>query len=149
MHAVCQDSFPPCIYMSDTSHAVASLVHQYNEIQISKGNLNNKVCYTFDAGPNACLFVPGAVANEMLSLLLRTFPPSSPQNADSFIRGMKPQTLTLSKELESIADENAQSGRLKYLIHTKVGEGPRVLTEDGAHLLDPVSGLPTESGGMA
>ncbi|ROT84009.1 diphosphomevalonate decarboxylase [Penaeus vannamei] len=149
MHAVCQDSFPPCIYMSDTSHAVASLVHQYNEIQISKGNLNNKVCYTFDAGPNACLFVPGAVANEMLSLLLRTFPPSSPPNADNFIRGMKPQTLSLSKELESIADENAQSGRLKYLIHTKVGEGPRVLTEDGAHLLDPVSGLPTESGGMA
>lgn len=43
MHAVCQDSFPPCIYMSDTSHAVASLVHQYNETQISKGNLNNKV----------------------------------------------------------------------------------------------------------
>lgn len=56
-----------------------------------------QVCYTFDAGPNACLFVPGAVANEMLSLLLRTFPPSSPPNADNFIRGMKPQTLSLSK----------------------------------------------------
>ena len=51
-HAICQDTFPPCVYMNQTSHAVSSLVHQLNEYFGE-----NVACYTFDAGPNACLFL--------------------------------------------------------------------------------------------
>ena len=51
-HAICQDTFPPCVYMNQTSHAVSSLVHKINEYFGE-----NVVCYTFDAGPNACLFL--------------------------------------------------------------------------------------------
>jgi hypothetical protein len=29
-HAVCLDTFPPNVYMNDTSHAIAKLVHAYN-----------------------------------------------------------------------------------------------------------------------
>ncbi len=32
MHAACLDTFPPCTYMTDTSHAVVSLVHEINRI---------------------------------------------------------------------------------------------------------------------
>ncbi len=32
LHAVCLDTYPPCVYMNEVSHAVASLVHQINEI---------------------------------------------------------------------------------------------------------------------
>ena len=51
-HAICQDTYPPCVYMNQTSHGVSSLVHQINEFFGE-----NVVCYTFDAGPNACLFL--------------------------------------------------------------------------------------------
>lgn len=30
-HAVCLDTYPPCVYMNDVSHSVAALVHKYND----------------------------------------------------------------------------------------------------------------------
>lgn len=30
-HAICLDTFPPCVYMNDTSHSVANFVHAYND----------------------------------------------------------------------------------------------------------------------
>ncbi len=30
-HAVCLDTYPPCVYMNDVSHAIADLVHQINK----------------------------------------------------------------------------------------------------------------------
>ncbi len=29
-HAVCLDTYPPCVYMNDVSHAIADLMHQIN-----------------------------------------------------------------------------------------------------------------------
>ena len=29
-HAVCLDTFPPNVYMNDTSHAIVNLIHAYN-----------------------------------------------------------------------------------------------------------------------
>ena len=51
LHAVCLDTVPPCVYMNDTSHAVASLVEAINA---TEGK--TVAAYTFDAGPNACIF---------------------------------------------------------------------------------------------
>ena len=51
LHAVCLDTVPPCVYMSDTSHAVAALVEAINA---AEGKA--VAAYTFDAGPNACIF---------------------------------------------------------------------------------------------
>jgi diphosphomevalonate decarboxylase len=30
MHAVCLETYPPCIYMNDTSHLIVDLIHSYN-----------------------------------------------------------------------------------------------------------------------
>lgn len=51
-HAICLDTYPPCVYMSDVSHNIVNVIHKYNELS---GEL--KVAYTFDAGPNACLYL--------------------------------------------------------------------------------------------
>ncbi|XP_066981662.1 diphosphomevalonate decarboxylase [Macrobrachium rosenbergii] len=141
MHAVCQDTFPPCVYMSDTSHSVACLVHQYNDVKESQGSLSQKVCYTFDAGPNACLFVPAIVIDEFMTLLLHAFPPSSSQNMNDYVRGHQTETMPLSQGLLSLLDEDCQGGQLKFIIHTKVGGGPCVL-DDSAALLDCETGMP-------
>ena len=47
-----QDTFPPCIYMNPTSHEVSALIHQLNSL-----TGRSVAAYTFDAGPNACLFL--------------------------------------------------------------------------------------------
>ena len=38
-HAVCLDTFPPCVYMNDTSHSIVEMVHAYNDYKSS-----SKVC---------------------------------------------------------------------------------------------------------
>ena len=30
-HAICLDTYPPCVYMNDRSHSVSHFVHKYNE----------------------------------------------------------------------------------------------------------------------
>jgi len=31
-HAVCLDTYPPCVYMNDVSHGIANLIHTINKI---------------------------------------------------------------------------------------------------------------------
>lgn len=30
-HAICQDTYPPCVYLNQVSHEIISFVHDYNE----------------------------------------------------------------------------------------------------------------------
>lgn len=30
-HAICLDTYPPCVYMNDQSHSVSHFIHKYNE----------------------------------------------------------------------------------------------------------------------
>jgi len=71
MHSVTLDTYPPTVYLTDVSHAIIDLVHLYNKL---KGA--TKVAYTFDAGPNACLFLEEADVPEVLALIKNNFPPS-------------------------------------------------------------------------
>ena len=42
LHAICQDTFPPCVYMNQTSHQVVRMVHELNQLSGS-----TKVCQLF------------------------------------------------------------------------------------------------------
>jgi len=48
MHATMLDSWPPVMYLNDTSRAIINAVHELNA-----KNGRNVAAYTFDAGPNA------------------------------------------------------------------------------------------------
>jgi len=131
-HAVCQDTYPPCIYLNHVSHQVAALVHQFN-------NLADRfvATYTFDAGPNACIFLMEEDVPRLTALLAHFF--DGTQGSD-FVRGEKVSYDALSTEEIQKYNVDKIEGGLKYVIATRAGEGPQQLTSD-QHLLTP-AGLP-------
>lgn len=128
-HAVCLDSYPPFVYMTEVSHMIIELIHKYNEL------FGTKIAYTFDAGPNACLYLLETEVPKVISLIKHAFPSSNP---DSFITGLKFDEEILDPQLTSIKPQ--AKDLIKYAIYTKVGEGPTEVT-DGSHLLND-KGLP-------
>ncbi|KAF4532211.1 hypothetical protein B566_EDAN002274 [Ephemera danica] len=126
-HAVCLDTYPPAVYLNDVSHAIIRLVHQYNQ---ECGKV--KVAYTFDAGPNACLFMLAEDVPKVATIFKNAFPPSAEQDMD-FFRGSPIEPAIDGKTVEA-----SSMGKLRYIIHTHVGEGPQEVEN---HLLDS-AGLP-------
>lgn len=125
-HAVCLDTYPPCVYMTDVSHKIVEIVHKYNEIS---GDL--KVAYTFDAGPNACLYLLEKDVPEVLSLIKHMFPTSS----NEFVKGLKAPETNMTDVLKDFPMNPFQKDLMKYVIYTKVGDGPKVISNE-SHLLD-------------
>lgn len=131
-HAVCLDSFPPIVYMTDISHFIVELVHKYNEMF---GEV--KVAYTFDAGPNACLYLLEKEVSKVVSLIKHAFP----SNNTEFITGLSVVGEALTADQLGNLCQPQDKALIKYVIHTRVGEGPTEIF-DGPHLLndsvDPV-----------
>jgi len=140
-HATCLDTYPPIAYMTDTSHAITRLVHRIND----EPKNGIPICaYTFDAGPNAVIFLDEINVGHVLSKLLVEFGPlSSNAAADEFVRGQtsmsKGECLNDCPEVEM---QQTYRGELKYIIHTKVGSGAQVVEDESKFLLCPATGLP-------
>ena len=161
LHAVCLDTYPPCVYMNDVSHAAVSLVHKINEVCGGRGRNDKKiiVCYTFDAGPNACLFLKEEHVPLVAGLIQHFFPPLTgeiPNSTEStggsgigdegtYLRGERVNPLhpdpIMLKKFKGVLPATPAS--LKYVIHTAIGNGPDILSEDGCHLLDRDTGFPS------
>ncbi|XP_017110962.1 diphosphomevalonate decarboxylase [Drosophila elegans] len=141
-HAIALDTYPPCVYMNDVSHKIASFVHEYNEIM---GSLH--AAYTFDAGPNACLYVLEENVPELLNAVQRVFPSDSDDSA-TYLRGLSvPKADNIHRigdaaktKIDSL-DVSARNA-FRYIIHTKVGEGPRELNDENSLL---INGLPLDN----
>ena len=69
LHAVCLDTYPPLVYMTDSGHALCALVHAANTVA---GRV--VVGYTFDAGPNPVLLAEKHHMPVVLELVQRFFP---------------------------------------------------------------------------
>ncbi|XP_037938829.1 diphosphomevalonate decarboxylase [Teleopsis dalmanni] len=136
-HAIALDTFPPCVYMNDVSHAIVEFVHLFNKILGS-----TVVAYTFDAGPNACLYVLEENVSQVLSAIQISFPNDAANNVE-YLKGIP---VEYSKTEHNILNGNAvfttnRKNLLKYIIHTKVGDGAKKLGKEEA-LLNPTDGLP-------
>ncbi|XP_062501137.1 diphosphomevalonate decarboxylase-like isoform X2 [Corticium candelabrum] len=135
-HAVCLDTYPPIVYMSEISRQIVNIVTCYNDY-----HKTIKAAYTFDAGPNAVVYVQSGDIPEFLALVKHFFPPSD--STDSFIRGRSTSTgdtPQIEELLRRMASQLRVPGALRYIIHTAVGPGPQVLDPENS-LLGP-SGLP-------
>ena len=65
-HATCLDTYPPIFYLNDISKSIMRLVHVINE------HFGRIVCaYTYDAGPNAVLYLLEKDAKTVMSVMAR------------------------------------------------------------------------------
>lgn len=132
LHAVCLDTYPPISYLTDTSHHIMQLVHAINQ-----DNSSNMVAYSFDAGPNAFVFMQEKDVPTVLDIL-HYFYPNSDQH---FIRGIHvPRMHDTHVDYTAFSDIKVIPRALKFIIHTKPGPGPSVQESDNGLLTK--DGLP-------
>lgn len=136
IHSVCQDTYPPVQYLNDTSHYIIQLVHMLNDY-FGKP----KVAYSYDAGPNACLFLLEESVPLVLSIVNHYLPPGAVGNGEPYYKGEKVVLPKISSEvLKAIPLTPRPAGSLKGVIYTSVGDGPEVVHNNN-HLLNEI-GLP-------
>lgn len=135
-HAVCMDTYPPFVYMNPVSYAIVNLIHSYNDACGS-----NKIAYTFDAGPNACLYMLEDQIPIAYTLIKQAFPTNTNENVE-YVKGIPIKSVPLPDTIKSkLVIEEHKSNLIKYLIHTSIGEGPYEIKDLNAHLLDE-AGVP-------
>ncbi|KAJ3021914.1 diphosphomevalonate decarboxylase [Thoreauomyces humboldtii] len=150
-HAVCLDSYPPISYLSDVSRAVIQLVTAYNNLFLTPGKdgLGSKgyrAAYTFDAGPNAVLYVRQEHVAEILAIVNAIFPPPTVDREAYLGKAQE----YVGKEDENMVEDLLKRmdlqtlpiGSLQRIIATTVGDGPRILGSGGEVSLLAENGLP-------
>ncbi|KAJ3985560.1 Diphosphomevalonate decarboxylase [Lentinula detonsa] len=136
-HAVALDTAPPIFYMNDVSRSIISIIEELNRVSLlNTGHL--VAAYTFDAGPNAVIYTEEKNVKQIIELVLRYFPQAeSNPFPDPFqlFGGKQPAgTTTLPEGFNEGVAKVWETGSVKGLIHTKIGDGPRVLAEGEALL---------------
>lgn len=137
-HAVALDTDPPIFYMNDASRAVISIITEYNRVALATAG-SRKAAYTFDAGPNAVIYAPATNMKEIIELIVRYFPQKQDFD-DPFM--LFPNGLT-GKLVDGFNENVAKVfavGEVQRMIHTQVGDGPRVYGDEES-LLD-ADGMP-------
>ncbi|KAI6157985.1 GHMP kinase [Pisolithus tinctorius] len=137
-HAVALDTDPPIFYMNDVSRAIIGVVTEYNRVSIAAGG-KRKAAYTFDAGPNAVIYAPGENMKEIIGMIIQYFPQPEPFK-DPFLNEVIEGTLVPG--FNSAVAKRHEVGAVKGLIHTCVGDGPRVLGDE--HALFDANGKPKQ-----
>nr|WCZ58791.1 diphosphomevalonate decarboxylase [Seculamonas ecuadoriensis] len=135
-HAVCLDTYPPISYLNDTSRMIMALIHAYNA---AVGE--TRVCYTYDAGPNAVLYLLEKDLNAVLSLIMYAYPPSEIPLEEYFPQRSFLENIGLDS-MDNIAAHTLPSAivdklpvqlrarttdALKYIMVTRAGPGPQTV----------------------
>jgi diphosphomevalonate decarboxylase len=142
-HAVCLDTYPPIFYMNDVSRSVIRLITAYNAWAGIE-----QVAYTFDAGPNAVLYVLEQHLVEVAALVMHYYPAPVDRIADYFNRPALAADIAafcLDPALLQACDKTgrqAVAGDVKQVYCTRAGPGPQVLDAAESNL-DPATGLNT------
>ncbi|VDM92741.1 unnamed protein product [Onchocerca ochengi] len=139
LHALCMDTLPSLKYLSDNSWYLMRLIHALNRYCKS-----TKVAYTFDAGPNCCLFlesvnVPLILAainkycnlpSDLIEQLAQCSAAFEYENLKSLVEEEQKNLLLL----ESMCGEESRAiepmeGVVKDIFLSCVGAGPTILTK--------------------
>ncbi|KAH7889075.1 GHMP kinase [Phlebopus sp. FC_14] len=138
-HAVALDTDPPIFYMNDVSRAIIALVTEYNRVSTETGG-KLKAAYTYDAGPNAVIYAPKENIPEIVRMIVKYFPQAEPFKDPFGLFGTAGVQSAVVEGFNTAVAKQFDVGAVKTLIHTRVGDGPRVLGEEDALL--NADGLP-------
>ncbi|GAA5935548.1 diphosphomevalonate decarboxylase MVD1 [Sporobolomyces koalae] len=127
-HAVCLDTTPPIFYLNDTSRQIIQLVEELNRASVEAG-LGLVAAYTYDAGPNAVLYVERKHTQLVLQTVLEYFPQREPIQVESAVETPK----TFNRQVI----QRQEVGAVTRIIQTRVGDGPRVLDTNQHGLFGP------------
>ena len=115
------------------------MIVEYNRASVAAGG-SIKAAYTYDAGPNAVIYAPEENIKEIIDLIVAYFPQTQTFNdVFSVFGGAQPSGAVPAGFNEAVA-KKFEAGAVKGLIHTRVGDGPRVLGAEEALL--NAEGLP-------
>jgi len=123
-HSVCLDTYPPIFYLNSTSNTIIKLISKINE---AFGE--NKLAYTFDAGPNAVLFIHKKYFNDIARFFIRIANISLEKIDQKITQGRKEiidgdfEHPELKKLFESHKDLVTDLA-IESLLSTKIGKGP-------------------------
>jgi len=135
-HAVALDTDPPIFYMNDVSRSIIALIVEYNRVSVAAhGKI--KAAYTYDAGPNAVIYAPAENIKEIVNLIVAYFPQNQAFQDTFHLFGPsegQPGELPLPEGFNPQVAKKFDFGAVKSLIHTCVGDGPRILGEEEALL---------------
>ena len=138
-HAVALDTDPPIFYMNDVSRAIIAIIVEYNRVAVANGG-KLKAAYTYDAGPNAVIYAPKENIKEIIELIVKYFPQVDGfKDPFALFGAAGVQGKAVPGFNEAVAKPFAV-GAVKGLIHTRVGDGPRMLGAEDALLSS--NGLP-------
>jgi len=141
-HAVALDTDPPIFYMNDVSRAIIALIVEYNRASVASGS-SLKAAYTYDAGPNAVIYAPKENIREIINLIVAYFPQSQAFKDPFDLFGSsngQPGEIPLPLGFNPLVAKKFGLDAVKNLIHTCIGDGPRVLGSGDALLGN--NGLP-------
>jgi len=123
-HSICLDTYPPIFYLNDISKKIIHFITLYNKLC-----RKIQAAYTFDAGPNAVIFIePGDHIHYFKKLLNYYFPQKNEDKKD------------IDFESHNLL-EPCDVGDVQRIIETKIGPGPQILGKEES-LLDVSTGLP-------
>ncbi|KAK9710054.1 diphosphomevalonate decarboxylase [Basidiobolus ranarum] len=134
-HAVCLDTYPPIFYLNDVSRAIIRIISEYNS-----GPEGIKAAYTFDAGPNAVIYAPRQNIPEIIQLIAHYFPSSDASEYFKDPYHVLEEPLGQKKPVVENVVPIFPVGSVKQILHTPVGDGPRILSAEES-LLES-SGMP-------
>ncbi|KAI8912815.1 diphosphomevalonate decarboxylase [Gorgonomyces haynaldii] len=124
-HSVCLDTFPPVFYMNDVSRYIVRLITEYNHLFTSEGK-GYQAAYTYDAGPNCVLYLPRKNVQQVLQLIDHYLPRQADQDPQEYYG--RALDFKAETEIPSLRLQPLEQGKLKRIISTSIGDGPRVLS---------------------
>jgi diphosphomevalonate decarboxylase len=132
-HAVCLDTFPPIFYLNDISKSIISIITELNRVSLETTG-HYVAAYTFDAGPNAVIYTESRNIKSIIQLVLNYFPidfASSPfVDSEGLFGGQSPSKAPFQEGFNENVSRVWEKDSIKGIIHTKIGDGPRVLGEE-------------------
>ena len=153
-HAICLDTYPPLFYLNEKSKQIIRMIDTFNAFERTSDD-DLKAFYSFDAGPNAFLFVLDQNLDELLYLIHRIYFHNLDNKEFEAVINKQEESFSFSKnhltnERKTLLDKhftgfngsNKQDSIIKYLIHSKVGENPAVYLDDWTKSLLDKNGQP-------